>query len=283
MTPLSQRLAALSASEMVAALGVRRAPEPVRQGLAWPFYLASRRLGRTLAELDETVVARGLPAAATQALERFGISLQLGGAEVGQGPRLVLANHPGAYDALALISALGREDLLILAADRRFLRALPGLSAHLLFVAERPQERAGALKRALRHLRKGGAVLHFPAGQIEPDADFETDPGRRLKPWQPGVSALVNACAKVDGRVVLAGVRGVHSPRAKRLLLNRLAEQRGITTLCPLLQMVGKLRDVVTKVRTIDAGPARALAALAPAERSAQLRALLQQALEPPL
>lgn len=279
MNALSHELAALSASEMVAALGVRRAPELVRRGLAVPFYVASRTLGKTLAELDATVAARGLPAAAQQALERFGISLQASGAQLGAGPCLVLANHPGAYDALALISALGRTDLLILAADRVFLRALPQLSSHLLFVGERPSERAGALKGALRHLKAGGAVLHFPAGQIEPDADFEADGAQLLKPWLPGVTALVKACAKADGRVVLAGVRGVHSPRAKHLLLNRLAEQRGITTLCPLLQMVGKLRDVVTKVRALDAGSAHSLAELAPAEQAARLRSVLQQAL----
>ena len=89
----------------------------------------------------------------------------------------------------------------------------------------------------------------------------------------------MKACAKVDGRVILAGVRGVHSPRAKRLLLNRVAEQRGITTLSPLLQMVGKLRDVVTKVRMLDADSARSLDALSPAQQSVRLRGLLQQAL----
>ncbi len=279
MNGLAQQLAALSASEMVAALGARGAPELVRRGLAVPFYMASRTLGKTLAELDETVATRGLPVAARQALDRFGIALQTSGIRLDPGPCLVLANHPGAYDALALISALGREDLLILAADRSFLRALPQLSSHLLFVGERPSQRAGALRGALRHLRAGGAVLHFPAGQIEPDADFEPDRAQLLKPWLPGVTALVKACAKVDGRVILAGVRGVHSPRAKRLLLNRLAEQRGITTLSPLLQMVGKLRDVVTKVRALDAGSASSLAELAPAPQAERLRAVLQQAL----
>ena len=44
MNGLSHRLATLSASEMVAALGVRRAPELLRKGLALPFYLASRTL-----------------------------------------------------------------------------------------------------------------------------------------------------------------------------------------------------------------------------------------------
>lgn len=279
MTPLSQKLARLSASEMVAALGVRTAPRLVQRGLELPFYAASRTLGITLAALDDAIASRGLPEAASQTLERFGVSLKTSGIGPTFGPGLVLANHPGAYDALALMSALGRTDLRILAADRTFLRALPRLSAHLLFVPERANERAGALKRAVRHLREGGALLHFPAGQIEPDADFERDGAAVLRPWQPGVAALVAACARVDGRVLVAGVRGVHSPRAKRWLLNRAAERRGITTLSPLLQMVGGLRDVTTHVCCHEVARARELASLRAPEQLARLRAALDDAI----
>jgi len=272
---LARELATLSANEMVAALGVRRGPALFRKGLALPFYAASRTLGDTLAQLDQEVGARGLPAAAQRALQRFGVALHTSGTRRGEGPRLVLANHPGAYDALALMSALEREDLLILAADRGFLRALPGLSAHFVFVGDSVGERAGALKRAVTHLRRGGALLHFPAGQIEPDADFEPAQASWLEPWQPGVSTLVEACQRVNGRVLVAGVRGVHSPRAKRWLLNRLAEQRGITTLSPLLQMVGKLRDVTARVCCLDAGSAGTAKGLEAHEQQAQLRAAL--------
>jgi hypothetical protein len=57
--------------------------------------------------------------------------------------------------------------------------------------------------------------------------------------------------------VLVAGVRGVHSPRAKRLLLNRLAEQRGVSTLSLLLQVVGRLRDVNARVRLDEVTGAR--------------------------
>lgn len=258
MSPLSRKLALLSANEMVSALGVGSVPLPLRRGLALPFRALSRRLAETLAVMDDTIAERGLPAAAAQALTSFGVELRESGAAPESKACLVLANHPGAYDALALMSALRRRDLLILAADRVFLRALPNLSQHLLFVGDTPGERAAALKRALLRLRSGGAVLHFPAGQIEPDADFEHAPARLLAPWQPGVAALLKACTKVEGRVIVAGVRGVHSPRAKGFVLNRLAEARGITTLSPLLQMVGRLRDVVARVHCADAGSALA-------------------------
>ncbi|HWP09315.1 MAG TPA: 1-acyl-sn-glycerol-3-phosphate acyltransferase [Polyangiaceae bacterium] len=249
MTPHARELANLSAREMVAALGVRSGPRLVRRGLALPFYAASRGLGETLDAFESDVLSHGLPEAAGNALRRFGVELRATGEEPRSGPCLVLANHPGAYDALALMRALGRRDLLILAADREFLRALAGLSAHLVFVGDAPSERARALKRSLVWLRQGGALLHFPAGMVEPDADFVAPHVSLLERWQPGVSVLVKACESVTGRVLVAGVRGVHSPRAKRLLINRLAEKRGISTLSPLVQLVGRLRDVKARVR----------------------------------
>jgi len=252
MTPLARRLAQLSALEMVAALGVRSGPRLVRKGLALPFFAASRGLARTLATLEREVASHGLPEAAAAALARFGVALHVSGVEPRAGACLVLANHPGAYDALSLMRAVGRKDLLILAASREFLRALPELSAHLLFVGDTPAEGARALKRAVVWLRRGGALLHFPAGQIELDADFALPGAPLLEAWQPGVAALVKACEKANGRVVVAGVRGVHSPRAKRLLLNRWVEKRGITTFSPLVQVVGKWRDVSARVRLED-------------------------------
>jgi hypothetical protein len=50
--------------------------------------------------------------------------------------------------------------------------------------------------------------------------------------------------------VVPAFVSGVHSRRAKRSLLVRLAERRGITTIAPLLQAtLPGFRDVEVRVR----------------------------------
>lgn len=277
MTPQARQLAQLSARELVAALGAREAPKLVQRGLALPFCVASRGLGRTLALLEQELMTLGLPAAAERALERFGTSCEPSGADVGAGPRLILANHPGAYDALCLMHAVGRADLAILAAEREFLRALPALSRHLLFVGESSSGRAAVLKRALRRLRAGQALLHFPAGRIEPDADFASASGALLEPWQPGVSALVGACLRAGGRVFVAGVRGVHSPRAKQLLLSRLAERRGITTLSPLAQLVLGLRDVRARVR-VEPAPEE-LGQLAAAAQQAVLRQALLKAI----
>jgi 1-acyl-sn-glycerol-3-phosphate acyltransferase len=279
MKPFARELATLSAREMVAALGAARAPSVVQRGLAWPFFLASRALGEALADVDDAILRAGLPAAARLALKRFGVESNNTGTAVALGPCLILANHPGAYDAFALMAAIDRDDLLILAADRGFLRALPRLSAHLLFVGADAGERARSLKRALSHLARGGALLHFPAGEIEPDASFETDRAKLLKPWQPGAAALVQACARRQGRVLVAGVRGVHSARAKRLLVNRLAERRGVTTLSALLQIVLRLRDVHSRVALLEPESAAELLRLDSAEQISRLRAALLRAL----
>jgi hypothetical protein len=279
MKPLARELANLSAREMVAALLGKRASGRVGRALSWPFFAVSRSMGESLADIDDAIALQGLPAAAQLALRRFGVESTRSGAPTGSGACLILANHPGAYDAFALMAAIERRDLLILASDRSFLRALPQLSEHLLFVGDAPSARAGTLKGALRHLRRGGALLHFPAGEIEPDAAFEADRAKLLKPWQPGAAALVEACLHSQGRVLVAGVRGVHSQRAKRLLLNRLAEARGITTLSPLLQIVLGLRDVKVRVAFAELEPAGVLQPLAAAARIARLRAALLSAI----
>ena len=54
---LERRLAELSADEMVAALGVRNAGPMMRKVLGWPFWMASRPIGRTLAQFDLDTMA----------------------------------------------------------------------------------------------------------------------------------------------------------------------------------------------------------------------------------
>ena len=264
---LEQKLARLSADEMVAALGIRSGGPTVRRVLGWPFWMASRPFGRTLAQFDLDTRAAGLSLAATSALERFGVRLVASGECPATGPLVVLSNHPGAYDALALMSAAGRRDLLVIAADWTFFRALPGVSQRLLFVSSRTAERALVLRRAYAHLRRGGALLHFAAGAIEPDPDFLANGTAPLAAWEAGAVGLVRAAARVSGLVVVAGVRGVHSPRAKRLLVTRWAEKRGVTTMAPLVQILAHYTDVNVRVTFEAPEPATAVAAMGDARR----------------
>ena len=270
--PLERELANLSGAEMVAALGLGGAPAWVRRAVRAAFAVPSWPLGRVLARFDRRTGEAGLHVAAREALAGFGARWAADAAPPSRGALLVVSNHPGAYDALALMAALGREDLMIVAAERRFLRALPHVSRRLLFVpidegggARALAARSAGVRRALRHLRRGGALLHFPAGRIEADPAFAGDGDALLGEWQPSAGTLLRAAAAAGGRAAVAVVSGVHSPRAKRLAITRWAERRGITTLAPLLQAalpgfddvdvrvrLGEARDVAEAARGAD-------------------------------
>ncbi|WP_437293633.1 1-acyl-sn-glycerol-3-phosphate acyltransferase [Sorangium sp. So ce426] len=265
--PLERELANLSGAEMVAALGLGGAPAWVRRAGRAAFAVPSWPLGRALARFDRRTGEAGLHVAAREALAGFGARWTADAAPPSRGALLVVSNHPGAYDALALMAALGREDLKIVAADRRFLRALPHVSRRLLFV---PIDEGGALalaarsagvRRALRHLRRGGALLHFPAGRIEADPAFAGEGDALLAAWHPSAGVLLRAAAAAGGRAAVAIVSGVHSPRAKRLAITRWAERRGITTLAPLLQAaLPGFGDVEVRVRLGEARDAAEVA-----------------------
>lgn len=259
---LERVLARLSADEIVAALRLAEVPRALRASLRAVLLGLSTPLGRKLARFDERIAAIGLAAASSAVLADFGARWsRTGDAPPAGGPLLVVANHPGAYDALVLFAAIGRDDVATVAADRPFLRAMRTLAPHLVFVPDppaSPDERARGLRRALKHLSQGGALLHFGAGRIEPDPAFDSGGNApALQPWSPGTGALVRGAAAARGSLVAAIVEGVHSAAAKRLLFTRLAERRGVTTLPLLLQVaVKRYRDVAATARfgpTIDA------------------------------
>lgn len=211
--------------------------------------MPSKRLGSSLARFDAEVAARGLPAAAGALLAGFGARIVRVGPPLPPGPALVITNHPGAYDALALMAALGREDVGLVAADRAFLRAMPSLAQHLVFASDTSAfGRLAGLRAARAWLSAGKTLVHFGAGRIEPDVCF--DGGAPLAAtWPQGTGVLAKHAAAVGAAVIPAFTSGVHSPRAKRLPFVRWAEARGITTLAPLVQATTPgFGDVVVRV-----------------------------------
>jgi hypothetical protein len=243
-------LAALSTAEIVSAIGPSLSPllEGVVKRIARG---PSRRLGRTLARFDALIGTAGIAHAARSVLGSFGATLDVDGVAPSSGPLLVVTNHPGAYDALATLAALDRDDVALVAADRAFLRAMPALSKHLVFVDDaRAFDRLAGLRRALDWLAAGRALVQFGAGAIEPDARFTDRGGDLLGAWSAGTGILAARAAALGASILPAFVSGVHSARAKRLPFVRWAERRGITTIAPLIQAtVPGFRDVAVCVR----------------------------------
>src|SRR5438105_3928515 len=85
------------------------------------------------------------------------------------GPLLVIANHPGLSDAVALLAALGREDVWIVTANYPFLHGMRLASRRFLFVSENRSDRLSAFRSIVLRLRAGETVIVFPAGGLELD------------------------------------------------------------------------------------------------------------------
>jgi hypothetical protein len=209
-----EALARINADTVLDALGLahlRRGRRTLRRLIR----LHTIHFARTLASYDAEVGQRGLGPGAIWLLERFIGKLEISGQchVPRSGPLLVLANHPGLSDTLALIASIPRDDLRILAADRPFLRALPRTSERLVYLGERSGQRFSALRDISAHLREGGAMLTFPAGRIEPDPLLQPEAALRLEDWDESLRVVTRIARNIP--VVPAIVSGVLSPAAQ--------------------------------------------------------------------
>jgi hypothetical protein len=72
----------------------------------------------------------------------------------------------------------------------------------------------------LRHLRSGGAVIIFPTGTVDPDAELMPGLQRSVDDWSPSLSLLLERVPETH--LVVAVVSGVLLPWAHRHPLPRL-------------------------------------------------------------
>lgn len=176
--------------------------------------LAAGRLAKKVAVYDEIVGEAGLGAGGSWAMSHVSCDIEVGGAEgvPASGPLLIVSNHPGISDTVALFAAIPRDDLRIVAAERPFLEALPNTSRHLLAVDEASTRRFGLIREAARHMKRGGSVLTFPGGRIEPDPATLPGAEEALGGWSESLSLFARLVPGLS--VVPVIVSGVFSGRA---------------------------------------------------------------------
>jgi 1-acyl-sn-glycerol-3-phosphate acyltransferase len=244
-----ERLTRICVDDVITAFGLGG----VSRGLAVLELFARvpvRRLARQVLAFDRTVGEYGLGTGGAWALGRMCRNARIVGRSnvPRRGPLLLVSNHPGLADAVALFAATPREDLRVIAAERPLLDALPNTSRYLLTVAEDSGGRSTIVRAAARHLRGGGALLSFPGGMIEPDPAVLPGAVESLGRWSS--SADLFARLAPDLAVVPVVVSGVISARALRIPLIRLRRRkRDREWLAATLQMlVPALRDVNVRV-----------------------------------
>jgi hypothetical protein len=169
--PLEEQLSESLVNEIVTAVGL-----PVTDfthGLVWRvFRKVTDRLANLGANFDHLVTEEGLPAASRWVLNFFCADIQAHGGEhvPAQGPLLVATNHPGTYDAFSLFSLLKGHDILCITTVIPFFDMLPNARERFLFSPrDDSTKRMLAMRKAVRHLRRGGTLVYFPSGHRDPD------------------------------------------------------------------------------------------------------------------
>jgi 1-acyl-sn-glycerol-3-phosphate acyltransferase len=215
----------------------------------------AQRVARQIGTYDQIVGESGLSVGGAWALERMARRAEIEGQErvPTEGPLLLLSNHPGLADAVALFSSIPRPDLRVVAAKWPLLDALPNTSRHLIKVAKDSSNRFGVLRSVARHLKHGGAVLNFPAGRMEPDPAVLPGAVEALERWSPSVDLFARLVP--DLTIVPVAVGGVFSPIALRnpLTYLRHREEDRWWLASNLQMLVPALRNVTMRVSFGDA------------------------------
>lgn len=216
-----EALVEINIQDMLVSLGIPN----IRTGrnlLARLLDYPARKFARHVLDYDLGVAELGLAGGATRLLRSYVRSLTVNGREnlPEQGAVLILSNHPGMTDTVALFAALPRPDLRVLAADRPFLRALPATKPYLFFISEDGKDRLDVLRKTAAHLRAGGAVLTFPAGSIEPDPRVMPGAVESLSNWSSSAGFFIRMLPNLPVLPVM--VSGVIAAPALRHPLTRL-------------------------------------------------------------
>jgi hypothetical protein len=249
-----EELIRINTRDMLESFGLGK----VRRGrrlLAAACYWPARRFALTVLEFDRRVAHDGLRPAAQWGLRQFAAGVDFLGGEClpKTGPVLFVANHPGITDTLALFAALPRDDLHTVAAVRPFLTALNNITQRLIYVEEDAHAHLGVVRSVRGHLRRGGSVLTFPGGKIEPDPAVLRGASAALDDWTDSIGLFARLVPEVQ--IVPLLVRGVFSPHALASPLTRLRRTPGDRERFAAMLQVAAPRLYPVRVTVTAGGP----------------------------
>ena len=237
-------------------IAMKEPPRGLARRLFGPLLsLPVRRFAALMAEVDRRVAQHGIVDAANWLLPQIVSGVDVHGAQhiPADGPVVIAANHPGAYDIIALIASIGRDDIRIIASGVPFTRSLIATSPHLIYVNPdnlSSPDRMVAIRTGIRHLQAGGALLIYPTGIVDPDPDLSPGLEKTLQAWSGSLEIFLRRAPQT--RMVPAIVSSVLSKRYLNHLLVKIPntdwEKR------KLAEMIQVVRQMLTN-RPVDLTP----------------------------
>lgn len=154
------------------------------------------------------------------------------------GPLIVIANHPyGILDPVLLAHYVATHRSSVKVMTNSMLAAFPALRPHIIPVnpfggEDAARSNVGAMKEALKHLKAGGALIIFPAGEV---AGYKPGSGIQEPVWSAHVGSLVRRTQATVLPVFFPGTNstlfhaaGLIHPRLRTsLLLREFCNKRG--------------------------------------------------------
>ncbi len=219
-------LTAINLDDLVASFGWQGYPL-LASALRRVFAKPARKFARQIMNFDNSVGESSLAEASRRIMRtNYVRDVRVHGREhvPAAGPALLLSNHPGMADTISLFAAINRADLKIIALHRPFLESLEYTTRQLFFIDDDPAKRMNAVRQVSAHLKNGGSVLTFPAGEIEPDPDVYPGALDSLKNWTDSAGVFLRLAR--DTKIVPVMVSGVIWERTARHWLPRLKRTR---------------------------------------------------------
>ncbi len=220
-SPSASELAHELSQEIWKVLGL--SPDSRLRYLLHPLLWAPlRRFAEWTSEFDRTVANSGFREAASEVLPRLINQLEVIGLHrvPTSGPLLVVSNHPGSADGLAIAASLPRNDLKIVVSALPFIRSLPNSAQHLIYTDPlEPHKRMEVVRSSVRHLRDGGALLIFPRGKVEPDPAWLPGAVESLSRWSASLGLIARSVPEAN--IVTTIVSGVLARNSLRNPLTR--------------------------------------------------------------
>lgn len=163
-------------------------------------------------EFDRRIAADGIQSASSWVAQKCGTPAQAFGVEniPLSGPVLMVANHPGYFDSIVLLSQFSREDIKVLVAVPYF-NYIPNASTRVIYTDRSMQSNIKAIREAIKHLQAGGFLLLFPTGHNDPDPDILPGAQQRFEEWSNSVSLFLRKVPETQ--LVPTVISGIVSPQ----------------------------------------------------------------------
>ena len=214
-------------TELITALSLPPG-EKVRALVRRIFGKGTRRYAELAQALDQEVARNGVAAGARWLLPNFAVGYEARGQELipAEGPLVIAANHPAAFDSVAISAFVNRPDYKVIIGEIPFFRNLPHIHQSAIFAPALKDAfgRMQTVRDILHHLKEGGAVLIFPRGEIEPDPAFMKQPDVEFQHWSRSLSIFLQRVPQTQ--VLVTMISGVIAKAAMRHPLTWLRRER---------------------------------------------------------